>query len=426
MKVLVIGSGGREHALVWKLSKSKKIDKIFCAPGNAGIAQLAKCISLKPTDTRGLADFALRNKIALTVVGPEDPLAGGLVDEFQKRRLKVFGPDRKGARIEASKVFAKQFMRKYHIPTAAFRVFSTAAEAIGFCRSVEFPVVIKAAGLAAGKGVFVVDNLKAATHALERLMLERSLGKAGDQVIVESCLKGQEVSLMCLTDGKTVVPLLSSQDHKQAFDGDRGPNTGGMGAYSPTTLIDKEMLEQITDFILTPTIKGLQQEGITYRGVLYIGLMITETGPKVLEFNCRFGDPETQVVLPLLKNDLLDLLLAVTGGKLASVGRLDWRPESAACVVMASKGYPGSYHAGKRITGLQEIDDSQTFVFHAATTLKGNLLLTAGGRVLNVVAVDRTLSQALARAYRSVHKIRFDGAFFRRDIGARVLKTARR
>jgi len=422
MKVLVIGSGGREHTLVWKLKKSKKVSKIFCAPGNAGIAQLAKCIDIKPGDIRQLVDFASRNKIGLTVVGPEVPLAAGIVDEFQKHRLKIFGPDKKAAQLEASKMFAKTFMRKHHIPTAAFRAFSIAAEAIGFCKSVEFPVVIKADGLAAGKGVSVVHDIKQATAAIESIMVAKQLGKAGDTVIVESCLTGQEVSIMCLTDGKTILPMLSSQDHKQAYDGDRGPNTGGMGAYCPTTLVDADMMEQISDYVLNPVIKGLHKEGITYRGVLYAGLMITETGPKVLEFNCRFGDPETQVVLPLLKNDLFDLMMATINQKLGSVNHLDWKPDSAACVVMASKGYPGRYHTGRNITGLQNVTDNNCVVFHAGTVQKGNQCLTAGGRVLNVVGIDRSLQAALNRSYKAVSKIRFDGAMFRRDIGGRVLK----
>ena len=426
MKVLVIGSGGREHVLAWKLSKSKKVDKIFCAPGNAGIGQIAKNINIKATDIRGLAEFAQRNKVGLTVVGPEAPLADGIVDEFQKRRMKIFGPDRKASQVEASKAYAKRFMRKYHIPTAAFRVFSTAAEAIGFCKSVEFPVVVKADGLAAGKGVAIVHNLKQAATAIEDFMVSKALGKAGEQIIIESCLKGQEVSIMCLTDGKAIVPLLSSQDHKQIYEGDRGPNTGGMGAYCPTNLVDKDMLEQIQDYILSPTVKGLQQEGITYRGVLYAGLMITETGPKVLEFNCRFGDPETQVVLPLLKNDLFDLIMATINGKLGAVQRLDWKPESAACIVLASKGYPGRYAKGKRINGLQKVNDNSTEVFHAGTSMKGNQIVTSGGRVLGVVGMDKSLQAALNRAYKAVSKIRFDGVYYRKDIGSRVLKSSRR
>ncbi len=426
MKVLVVGSGGREHALVWKLSKSKKVKKIFCAPGNAGIGQIAKCINIKASDIRGLLEFAQRNKIGLTVVGPEAPLADGIVDEFQKKRLKIFGPDRKAAQIEASKAFAKELMRKYHIPTAAFRIFSTAAEAIGFCKSVEFPVVIKADGLAAGKGVYVVHDLKQATKAIEQIMVDRTYGKAGEKVVVESCLRGQEVSVMCFVDGKSFVPMLSSQDHKQLYEGDKGPNTGGMGAYCPTTLVDKDLMEQIQDYVIVPTIKGLQKEGITYRGILYAGLMITETGPKVLEFNCRFGDPETQVVLPLMKNDLFDVLMATINSKLSSVNRLDWKPDSAACVVMASKGYPGNYGKGKTIGGLQKVNDNQTEVFHAGTDGKGNQIVTAGGRVLGVVSTDKSLKQALTRAYKSVNKIRFDGAYYRRDIGSRVLKSAKR
>ncbi len=423
MKVLVIGSGGREHALVWKLKKSKKVDKIFCIPGNSGIAQIAKCVNLKIDDFKSLTDFASRNKIGLTVVGPEVPLANGIVDEFQKRRLKIFGPNRKAAQIESSKVFAKEFMRKYHIPTAAFRVFSTAAEAIGFCNSVEFPVVIKADGLAAGKGVVVARDIGQATKAIEDMMLNKIFGKAGERIVIESFLKGQEVSMMALTDGKSIVPLLPSQDHKQAYDGNRGPNTGGMGVYCPTTLLDESLSEQVNDYILNPIMHGFQQEGVTYKGVIYAGLMLTESGPKVLEVNCRFGDPETQAVLPLLKTDLLDLLMAVVNQKLSSFSRLDWRQESSVCVIMASKGYPGKYRTGVKITGLNNVNDNMVQIFHSGTLQKGNQWFTNGGRVLGVVGIDKTLKQAMNRAYRAVHKIRFEGAMFRRDIGASALKT---
>ncbi len=422
LKVLVIGSGGREHTLVWKLKKSRKVSKIFCAPGNGGISQAARCVNIKADNIKGLLDFASRNKIGLTVVGPEAPLAAGIVDEFQKRRLKIFGPDKKAARIESSKVFAKEFMRKYHIPTAPFRVFTTSAEAIGFLKTVEYPVVIKADGLAAGKGVMIARGNKEAAQSVEQIMVKRSFGNAGDQIIIESCLKGQEVSVMALTDGKTVRPFLSSQDYKQAFDGDRGPNTGGMGAYCPTHFVTQEVMTEIVEQILTPVVNGLAKEGIRYRGVLYAGLMLTPYGPKVLEFNCRFGDPETQAVLPLLRSDLCELMLAVAGGKLGSAPNLQWRHEVAACVVMASRGYPGKYRTGVRINGLRDFSDNDCQVFHAGTTLKGNEWTTSGGRVLGVTGVDKDLKAALRRAYGVVKKIRYDGAMFRHDIGFRANK----
>lgn len=422
MKVLVIGSGGREHVLAWKLSKSRKVDKVFCAPGNGGIGRVAKCVNIKANNIKALVDFATRNKIGLTVVGPEDPLTKGIVNEFQKKRLKIFGPDRKAAQIEGSKVFTKEFMRKYHIPTAAFKVFSTSAEAIGFCKSVEFPIVIKADGLAAGKGVILVRNLEEASSCIDDIMIKKKFGDAGNKIVIESFLKGSEISVMAFTDGKTIVPLLSSQDHKQAYDGDRGPNTGGMGAYCPTSIMDNSLYEQVMEYILRPTITGLQHEGITYKGILYAGLMITETGPKVLEYNCRFGDPETQAVLPLLKTDLLELMLGVVNQKLAGFQKLDWLNESAACVVMASKGYPSKYRTGLKISGLQNANSNSLQVFHAGTEQKGNQIVTSGGRVLGIVGIDKTLQQALNKAYQGVNKIKFEGAMFRRDIGFKALK----
>ncbi len=422
MKVLVIGSGGREHALVWKLKKSRKVSKTFCAPGNGGISQLARCVNIKADNIKALVNFALKNKIDLTVVGPEVPLAMGIVDEFHKRKLKIFGPNKKAAQIESSKVFAKEFMRKYHIPTAPFKVFSTPAEAIGFCKTVQFPVVVKADGLAAGKGVIVARNIKHAVTAIEQMMVKRTFGNAGDRVVVESFLEGQEVSVMAITDGKTIRPFLSSQDHKQAYDGDIGPNTGGMGAYCPTSLTTKDVMEEIVEQILAPTIEGLRKERVTYKGVLYAGLMLTPYGPKVLEFNCRFGDPETQVVLPLLRTDLYDLLMEAVLGKLASVGKLQWRRESAACVIMASKGYPGKYVTGIKINGLKDYSQNGCHVFHAGTALKEHQWLTAGGRVVGVVGVDKNLKSALNRTYHVVNKIRFEGAMFRRDIGFKATK----
>ncbi|MEW6049809.1 MAG: phosphoribosylamine--glycine ligase [Candidatus Zixiibacteriota bacterium] len=423
MNILVIGSGGREHAIIWKLRQSKKVDKVFCIPGNGGISLLAKCVNMKLESNRALADFALRNKIDLTVVGPEQPLAQGIVDEFQRRKLRIFGPDKRASQLEASKIRAKEFMQKYHVPTAPFRTFQMAAEAIGFCKSVEYPVVIKADGLAAGKGVTVAKSLDEAVAAIEAMMLKRIYGKAGDRIIVESFLSGQEVSIMAVTDGKVVIPLLPSQDHKQALEGDKGPNTGGMGAYCPTDFVTPEILEQIEEHVLTPTIAGLRSEEINYAGVLYAGLMLTENGPKVLEFNCRFGDPETQAVLPLLKTDLVDLMMAVVERKLGNFGRLDWRKGAAACVIMASKGYPGQYSTGMAINGLQNTKDNGVFVFHAGTRRDGSNWLTAGGRVLGVVGVDTELKGSLDRAYAAVKKIRFDGATYRRDIGFRVLQA---
>ncbi len=420
MKILVVGSGGREHTLVWKLKKSKKVSRVFCAPGNAGISQHARCINIKADNIKGLVDFVSKNKIGLTVVGPEAPLALGIVDEFQKRKLKIFGPSKKASQIESSKVFAKQFMRKHHIPTAAFKDFSTPAEAIGFCKTVEFPVVVKADGLAAGKGVSVARNAKEATRAIENIMVKRLFGNAGDRIIVESFLRGQEISVMAVTDGKIVHPFLSSQDHKQAYDGDKGPNTGGMGAYCPTSFTPREVMAEIIEQILVPAVSGLNREGITYRGVLYAGLMLTDTGPKVLEFNCRFGDPETQVVLPLLRTDICDLMMAVVNGNLGSAPKLQWRRETAACVVMASRGYPGKYQTGARISGLQDYSEDGCQIFHAGTVLKGNQWTTAGGRVLGVMGMDKNLKGALSRAYRVVKKIRFNGAMYRRDIGFRA------
>ncbi|MFQ5499376.1 MAG: phosphoribosylamine--glycine ligase [Candidatus Zixiibacteriota bacterium] len=426
MKVLVVGSGGREHALAWKLKQSRKVDKLFCAPGSSGIGQIARCVKIKATNIRGLADFAARNKIGLTVVGPEAPLVQGIADEFRRRRLKLFGPNRMGAQIESSKVFCKEFLRKYHIPTASFRVFGIAAEAIGFCKTVKYPVVVKADGLAAGKGVIIARTFEQAATAIEQLMIKRAFGKAGNRIVIESFLQGQEVSIMAVTDGKRIVTFPSSQDHKQAFEGDRGPNTGGMGAFCPSGLTDGDVAQQITESILQPTIKGLAAEGISYKGVLYAGLMMTENGPSVLEYNCRFGDPETQAILPLMKSDLLDLLLAAVSGKLTSAAKTSWHPGAAACVVMASQGYPGKYVTGVEIAGISKNNtDSSCMVFHAGTIFKNKKWQTSGGRVLGVTAHDKTLKDALNKAYRKVGSIRFRGAMYRKDIGFRVLKPVR-
>jgi phosphoribosylamine--glycine ligase len=385
------------------------------------MALIGKCLNIKADNNKALADFAQRNKIHLTVVGPEQPLSTGIVDEFQRRRLKIFGPEKKAAQIESSKVFSKEFMKKYHIPTAPFKVFESPSEAIGFCKSVEFPVVIKAEGLAAGKGVAVIQDLDQATAFIESVMVTKQFGTAGNRIIIESFLHGQEVSVMAITDGKTILPLLPSQDHKQAFENDKGPNTGGMGAYCPVEFLGDEFMEEIQDHILKAAVMGLRNENATYRGVLYAGLMLTETGPKVLEFNCRFGDPETQAVLPLLKTDLFDVLQKTVDKKLSSIGKLEWRKGASACVVMASKGYPGEYKTGMRITGLQNHWSNSSFVFHAGTRKEGSRWVTSGGRVLGVIGVDNNLKGALSKAYGLVKRIRFDGATFRRDIGARAL-----
>ena len=422
MKVLVIGSGGREHTLVWKLSQSKKVDKIFCAPGNGGISLFAKCINIPADNIKALVDFAQRSKIHLTVVGPEQPLAAGIVDEFQRRKLKIFGPEKRAAQLESSKVFAKQFMQKYHIPTAPFMTFESAAEAIGFCKTVEFPIVVKADGLAAGKGVIIARDYDHAVRVIEDIMVNRQFGDAGGQIIIESCLTGQEVSIMAVTDGKTILPLLPSQDHKQAYDGDKGPNTGGMGAYCPTDFVTPEIMDQIRELILEPTLNGLRSEEIPYRGVIYAGLMLTEHGPRVLEYNCRFGDPETQVVLPLMGTDLFELMTAVVDKRLANFNKIDWRKGSAACVVMASQGYPGKYASGKQISGLRKNFGNGLYVFHAGTKRDGGSWSTAGGRVLGVVGVNNNLRAAVNKAYSLVKRIRFDGAAFRKDIGFRLLK----
>ena len=417
--VLIIGGGGREHAIAWKLKQSTKIERLFCAPGNAGIAKIARTVNLKTTDIKGLADFALKNKIDLTVVGPEVPLALGIVDEFNKHRLKIFGPNKIAAQLESSKTFAKEFMRKYHIPTAPFKSFTSSGAAIGFCKSAEFPLVIKGDGLASGKGVYVVQNIEEAADIIYQVMEKRIIGEAGKKIIVESFLVGQEVSIMAVCDGKTILPFPPSQDHKQAFDGDKGPNTGGMGAYAPAEFVTPELMEEITSLVLNPLLSGLEKEEIIYRGVIYAGLMLTKSGLKVLEFNCRFGDPETQAVIPLLRSDMFDILMATATGKLHSVGKLNWRDQVSACVVMASKGYPGNYRTGLRINGIDTKLGNGSYIFHAGTEKRGNDWLTAGGRVLGAVGIDNTLKLALNRAYDLVKKIRFDGAMFRRDIGLR-------
>ena len=420
MRVLVIGSGGREHALVWKLRQSPRVSRVYAAPGNGGMAEGAECLPLSATAVAELVRFAEEEGIDLTVVGPEAPLLSGLVDRFEKRGLKVFGPRREAARIEGSKRFAKELMARHGIPTARFRAFTDAAEAKRYVREQGAPIVVKADGLAAGKGVVVARTVEEAEEAVRQAMEERVFGAAGEEVVIEECLFGQEMSLMAFVDGETVRPMEPAQDHKPVFDGDRGPNTGGMGAYSPVPQISREVVRQAVDEILKPTARALAEEGIHYRGVLYAGLMITPEGPKVIEFNARFGDPEAQVILPRLESDLAEILLAAAEGRLAEV-EIRWKEEAAVCVVMASEGYPGSYRTGLPIRGLPE-PAGDRIVFHAGTRREGDRIVTAGGRVLGVTALGSDLAEARNKAYDAVESIRFQGAHFRRDIADRALK----
>ena len=425
MKILVVGSGGREHALVWKLHSSPLVKKICAAPGNGGISKLAECVQIASEDLVGLADFAEKNSIDLTVVGPELPLTLGIVDEFEKRNLGIFGPTKMAAMIEGSKVFAKEFMKKYHIPTASFKVFERPNEAIDFVKSSDMPLVIKADGLAAGKGVLIIEDIKSGISAVQKIMVEKIFKDAGNKVVIEDFLEGEEATILAFTDGKTILSMPSSQDHKKIYDRDRGPNTGGMGAYAPTTIIDDRMTKRIYDEILEPTIVGLKREGKIFKGILYAGLMLTERGPKVMEFNCRFGDPETQVILPLLKSDLAEILMSIVEGDL-SFEEVEWRDDFAVCVVLASAGYPDKYEKGKQIFGLDKIGDAEdVFIFHAGTKQERGRLITNGGRVLGVTAVDKNVEKAIRKAYDTVEKIRFDGVQFRRDIGYRLRRVKR-
>ncbi len=416
MKILVIGSGGREHALCWKLAKSPLVDKLYAAPGNAGIYRHAELVNIKVEDIDNLVRFAKEKGVDLTVVGPEVPLALGIVDRFEAERLKIFGPTKLAAEIEASKAYAKQFMRKYHIPTASYMVFEDMKEAIRFVRNSSYPLVIKADGLAAGKGVSVANNQEAAEKVIRDIMQRRQFGAAGAKIVVEDFLTGEEASVFAFTDGKSVLPLVPSQDHKRVGDGDTGPNTGGMGAYAPVPFVSEKMQKDILDLVLEPTVAGMAEEKRPFRGLLYAGLMITDKGPKVIEFNCRFGDPETQALLPLLKTDLAVILQAVINGTLADE-ILEWEDSYAACVILASGGYPGEYENGKEIHGLKEVKDSDALIFHSGTRFESRRFLTNGGRVVGIVGVDEHLETAVARAYETNEKIRFEGKHFRSDIG---------
>jgi phosphoribosylamine--glycine ligase len=429
MKILVIGSGGREHALVWKIAQSKLVDKIFCAPGNGGISQQAECIDIKAEDIAGLLDFAKKEKIDLTVVGPETPLALGIVDEFDNYKIRIFGPNKKASQLEASKVFAKELMAKYNVPTADFKIFDNADEANKYIEKIGAPCVVKADGLAQGKGVIVSKTIDEAKEAVKSIMQDRIFGESGNKIIIEDCLEGEEASIIVITDSKEVISLVSSQDHKRIFDGDKGPNTGGMGAYSPAPVVNAQLFKEILEKIIYRTIDGLAKEGIDYRGVLYAGIMITKDGPKTLEFNVRFGDPETQAILPRLKSDLLEVILAASEQKLSRLRSLDWDNRACVCVVCASGGYPGNYEKGKEIFGLEEAAKTKdVVVFHAGTkrlqapdsTLKA---ITNGGRVLGVTGLGNNIKEAINRTYQGVEKIHFEGMHYRRDIGKRAVKA---
>ncbi len=421
MKILVVGSGGREHALAWKLSRSPRVSALYCAPGNAGIEQLARCIPIPATDIAALKRFVLSEGIDLTVVGPEAPLALGLVNEFRKAKLKVFGPTQGAAQIEASKAFAKELMRRHRIPTPQARTFDRLDQARAYIEKHPVPLVVKADGLAQGKGVIVAASVEEAWQALSALMDQQTLGEAGQRVVIEEFLDGEELTVMAFTDGKTVVPMVPAQDHKRVGDGDTGPNTGGMGAYAPAPLAVPSLQKVVRDEILQPTVDALAQVGRPFHGVLYAGLMIVDGKPSVLEFNARFGDPETQVVLPLLETDLVDIMEVVVEHRLDQV-RIDWSSQAAVCVVLTSGGYPGSYATGVPIKGLPVEGERELLVFHAGTSRKDGDLVTAGGRVLGVTGVAPNLGGARDRAYEAARVITFDGCHYRSDIATRALQ----
>ena len=433
MKVLVVGGGGREHAICWKLAQSPKVTELYCAPGNAGIADVAKCVDVSAEDIDGICSFAADKKIDLAVIGPEVPLAMGIVDRLEAAGVRTFGPNAKCSQLEASKSFTKTFLAKHGIPTAGYKEFTDKDELMKSVGIYGYPMVLKADGLAAGKGVVIAETEEAAKEAIEEMMGQRVFGAAADKIVVEEFLTGVEASMLCFVDENSIIPMESAQDYKRVFDADRGPNTGGMGTYSPSLVFTEELEEQIRERILEPTLKGFQEDSLDFKGVLFIGLMISEDGPKVIEFNNRFGDPETQSVLARLDSDLLDIFMAVTDNKLAEA-EIRWKEDKAVCVVLASGGYPGSYEKGKLITGLDDVDED-VIVFHAGTKfasmpedskcaqcaddcdMKTSAVVTSGGRVLGVTATGRTHEEAKAKAYDNVKRISFEGMQYRKDIG---------
>ena len=417
MKVLVIGSGGREHALVWKISQSKLVKKLYAAPGNAGISRIAECVNIKADNVDKLLDFALKERIGLTVVGPEAPLMKGIVDRFQAAGLKIFGPSGAAAELEGSKVFCKDLLRKNAIPSAAYKVFANPQDAREYIQQVGMPIVIKADGLAAGKGVVVCLHPEIAEKAINEMMEKRMFGDSGNRIVVEECLSGQELSVLAISDGKTIAVLEPAQDYKRIFDGDKGPNTGGMGSYSPVPFVTPAIMDKVVSEVLVPTIHSMKKTGRPYQGVLYAGLMLTTKGIKVLEFNVRFGDPETQPLMMRLKSDLVEVMLASVGNRLSQMEPLEWYDEPTVCVVMTSKGYPGNYETGLPITGFDKVKSSDSLqVFHAGTTLKDGQAVTSGGRVLAITARGKDVTAARKKAYDNIGLINFDGAFYRKDI----------
>jgi len=422
MRILVIGSGGREHALVWKISQSPLVTKIYCAPGSAGIAELAGIVPIAPERIDQLADFAAKEKIALTVVGPELPLTLGIADLFESRGLRIFAPNKAAAQLEGSKAFAKDILQANNIPTASFGTFTDASSAQAYLAQEKPPYVVKADGLAAGKGVLICSNRLEAEVAIEEILVRKAFGQAGEKLVIEDFLDGEEASFMVLTDGEHILPLASSQDHKRVFDNDEGPNTGGMGAYSPAPVVTAAMHDRIYREILVPLLAGLRKKGIHYRGVVYVGLMITKDGPKVLEFNARFGDPECQPIMMRLKSDLIPLLEATIDGRLNQV-QAEWHDDPAVCVVLCANGYPGEYDKGKEIRGLEKLKDWRDgFVFHAGTAKESGRWVTSGGRVLGVTARGAKIADAVKEVYRAVDKISWDGMHYRKDIAQRALQ----
>ncbi|MDR1728385.1 MAG: phosphoribosylamine--glycine ligase [Acidobacteriota bacterium] len=424
MKVLVVGSGGREHAMAWKLRQSPQVEEVLCLPGNGGIAGVARCVAGRQDDFAVVEALAKKEGVAYVIVGPEAPLAAGLVDHLKDAGVPALGPTKAAARLESSKVFCKDFMARHGIPTAAYKAYADADAALGWLQSPEalYPLVVKADGLAAGKGVVVAKSAEEACDAVRRIMVEREFGTAGDRVVIEDCLVGTEASYIVFTDGVTVLPAAAAQDHKAAYDGDQGPNTGGMGTYSSDGILGAELEREVLGRVIQPVIDGMREEGSPFQGILYAGLMLTADGPKVLEFNVRMGDPECQVILPRLQGDFAELGAALCAGRLADYKAV-WRPGAAVCVVLASGGYPGAYEKGKEIAGIADAErDPRVAVFHAGTRREGGDVLTDGGRVLGVTAEDGDLASAIRRAYEAVGKIHFDGMHYRRDIGAKGLR----
>lgn len=420
MKILVVGSGGREHALCWKIAQSKKADKIYCAPGNAGVAEVAECVPIGAMEFEKLADFAKEQEIDLTVIGMDDPLVGGIVDVFEERGLRIFGPRKNAAILEGSKAFSKDLMKKYHIPTAAYENFDDAEKALAYLETASFPIVLKADGLALGKGVLICNTLEEARKGVKSIMMDKQFGSAGNQMVIEEFMTGREVSVLSFVDGKTIKIMTSAQDHKRALDGDQGLNTGGMGTFSPSPFYTKEIDEFCQKYIYQPTVDAMRAEGREFKGIIFFGLMLTEKGPRVLEYNARFGDPETQVVLPRMKNDIIDVFEACVDGTLEQID-LEFEDNAAVCVVLASEGYPVKYEKGLPISGLEKFKNQDSyFVFHAGTKFAEGEIVTNGGRVLGVTATGATLKEARANAYEATKWVTFDNKYCRSDIGKAI------